>query len=48
MSDDAATVCALIDAPSQSDVEMALDGFEIRFVEPRADDYTPGDRFPMP
>ena len=48
MSDDAATVVALIDAPSVDDINDALQGFETRFVEHRADDYTPGDRFPMP
>ena len=48
MSDDAATMVALIDAPSQAAIDAALSGWEVRFVEPRADDYTPpGDRFPM-
>lgn len=48
MSDDASTVCALIDAPSQDAIDAALSKFEVRFIEPRPDDYTPGDRFPMP
>lgn len=47
MSDDASTVCALIDAPSREQVDAALADFEVRFVEPKPDDYVPGDRFPM-
>lgn len=47
MSDDAATVCALIDAASEAEITDALSDFEIRFIEPRPSDYTPGDRFPM-
>lgn len=47
MSDDARTVVALIDAPSVDEINAALAGWEVRFVEPRADDYVPGDRFPM-
>lgn len=46
MSDDAATICALLDAPSREPIDAALAEFEVRFVEPRANDWTPGDRFP--
>lgn len=49
MSDDARTYCAVIDAIARVSIERALEDFEVRFIEPQADDWTPGgDRFPMP
>jgi hypothetical protein len=47
MSDNAATYCALLDGDEHL-IKVALGAREIRFIEPRPDDYVPGDRFPMP
>lgn len=51
-SDDATTVCAVVDAESEDDAKDAIQVFwpeagEWRFCEEKAMDWTPGDRFPM-
>ena len=47
-----ATVCAVVDAPdSMAAVKLVHDHWtpgEFRFIEQKADDYRPGDRFPWP
>ncbi len=48
-SKDTATICALVDAESEDDIWESVGkhfpDYEQRFIEPCADDYTPGDRF---
>lgn len=47
MSDSARTYCAVIDAPTQATIENGLEGFEIRFINPKDDGWLPAsDRFP--
>lgn len=47
--DDARTYCALLEAPAAVSIERALEDFEVRFINPVADDWRPeATRFPMP
>lgn len=48
LSDDAKTICALIDSTSLLAIEQALEGRTVRFLEPKPDDWSPAsDRFPL-
>ena len=47
-----ATVCAVVDAKNESIVKVLIKAHwkpdEFRFIEKKADDFRPGDRFPWP